>query len=323
MAVLTKRIDDLTKGKSKKGKNEKGKSDKGLIAESFDWDEESVSSKDERTTKIKAFMVIVDDGPSIGKVDARSEVIFTKADESSSMSIPEITSESECETREPLPPLPKLIGAKPAGTSNTLISLADLTLNMADLTLNTSVPKKTKPTSDKMSPTHAIKKKTKTKSLTVPALNSEKKSQASTKNHLQTLIEEVKSLKEHIKVPLDNSPYVSQTGSSKSSKAKKASMIPKPFKDCKHNGFNNHHSYNYEYYPRCEICGSISHEPADCPKKQLNSRIPKIANKRSTKPVVKMDSTPTSLVGFSILVMNDDIDELSCGPSGLTRVRVT
>ncbi|GKE88347.1 hypothetical protein Tco_1565822, partial [Tanacetum coccineum] len=39
MTVLTKRIDDLTKGKSKKGKNEKGKSDKGLIDELFDWDE--------------------------------------------------------------------------------------------------------------------------------------------------------------------------------------------------------------------------------------------------------------------------------------------
>ncbi|GKC63320.1 hypothetical protein Tco_1095918 [Tanacetum coccineum] len=33
MDVLTKRIDDLTKGKSKKGKNDKGKSEKGLIAE--------------------------------------------------------------------------------------------------------------------------------------------------------------------------------------------------------------------------------------------------------------------------------------------------
>ncbi|GJS50926.1 retrovirus-related pol polyprotein from transposon TNT 1-94 [Tanacetum coccineum] len=36
MVVLTKRISDLIKGKSKKGKNEMGKSDKGLIAESFD-----------------------------------------------------------------------------------------------------------------------------------------------------------------------------------------------------------------------------------------------------------------------------------------------
>ncbi|GKC02903.1 hypothetical protein Tco_0994513, partial [Tanacetum coccineum] len=47
MAVLTKRIGDMTKGKSKKGK-------KNLIAESFDWDDECVSSDDEWSTKIMA-----------------------------------------------------------------------------------------------------------------------------------------------------------------------------------------------------------------------------------------------------------------------------
>ncbi|GJU82325.1 hypothetical protein Tco_1284690, partial [Tanacetum coccineum] len=72
MDVLTKRIDDMTKRKSKKGKNEKGKSKKGLIAESFDWDEESVSSKDERITMIRAFMAIDVDEPSVRKADARS-----------------------------------------------------------------------------------------------------------------------------------------------------------------------------------------------------------------------------------------------------------
>ncbi|GJX02261.1 hypothetical protein Tco_0186174, partial [Tanacetum coccineum] len=65
-------IDDLTKGKSEKGKNEKGKSEKGLIAESFDWDEESVSSEDERTIRIRAFMAIAENEPSVGKTDARS-----------------------------------------------------------------------------------------------------------------------------------------------------------------------------------------------------------------------------------------------------------
>nr|GFC18842.1 hypothetical protein [Tanacetum cinerariifolium] len=39
--------------------------------------------------------------------------------------------------------------------------------------------------------------------------------------------------------------------------------------------------------------------------------------------VVKIDSTPTSLVGFNMLVTNDDTYELSCGLSGLTGVRVT
>nr|GEU44069.1 hypothetical protein [Tanacetum cinerariifolium] len=62
MAVLTKRIDDLTKGKS----------EKVLIVESFDWDEESVSSEDERTTMIRAFMAITKDEPSVGKADERS-----------------------------------------------------------------------------------------------------------------------------------------------------------------------------------------------------------------------------------------------------------
>ncbi|GKE02897.1 hypothetical protein Tco_1390880, partial [Tanacetum coccineum] len=72
MAVLTQRIDDLTKRKNEKGKNDKGKCEKGLIAESFDWDEESVSSEDEGTTRIRAFMEIAEDGPSVGKADARS-----------------------------------------------------------------------------------------------------------------------------------------------------------------------------------------------------------------------------------------------------------
>nr|GEY79717.1 hypothetical protein [Tanacetum cinerariifolium] len=61
MDVLTPRIDDLTKGKSKKGKIGKGKSEKGLIDESFDCDEESMSSKYEGTTRIRAFMAIAED----------------------------------------------------------------------------------------------------------------------------------------------------------------------------------------------------------------------------------------------------------------------
>ncbi|GKC70387.1 hypothetical protein Tco_1116270 [Tanacetum coccineum] len=48
MTVLTKRIDDLPKGNSEKGK------------------------KDEGSTRIRAFMAIVEDDPSVGKADARS-----------------------------------------------------------------------------------------------------------------------------------------------------------------------------------------------------------------------------------------------------------
>nr|GEV75363.1 retrovirus-related Pol polyprotein from transposon TNT 1-94 [Tanacetum cinerariifolium] len=111
------------------------------------------------------------------------EVIFTKADESSSILISKIASdsESECETREPLPPIPDIIGAAPAGTSNSLISLSNLTLNMADLSLNTSVPKMTRPTFVKVSPAYVIKIKTKNKSPAVPKSFSDKKVDSSTK----------------------------------------------------------------------------------------------------------------------------------------------
>nr|GEV63152.1 hypothetical protein [Tanacetum cinerariifolium] len=129
IAVLTKRIDDLTKGKSEKGNNEKRKSDKGLIFESFNWDKESVLSEDEGTTKIKAFMEIAKDEPYVRKTNARSSQWVE-------ITIKKITSDSECETQEPLLPLLMLIGAEPADTSDSLMSLADLTLNMADLILN-------------------------------------------------------------------------------------------------------------------------------------------------------------------------------------------
>ncbi|GKA07375.1 retrovirus-related pol polyprotein from transposon TNT 1-94 [Tanacetum coccineum] len=187
------------------------------------------------------------------------EVIFTKANESSSEPAPKITSESEseCDTQEPLPPLPKLIGAKPFGTSYSLLSLANLTLNMADLTLNTTVPKKAKQSADKVSPAYVIKKKTEIKAPSVLESCSNKKADSSTEQLFLTLMEEAQS-------PLN--PL-----------SKKVPRIPKPFSDCKYYGFNDHHSDNYEYYPGCKICGSIAHETADYTMKHLDSRKPRIS----------------------------------------------
>ncbi|GJZ77618.1 retrovirus-related pol polyprotein from transposon TNT 1-94 [Tanacetum coccineum] len=308
----------------------KGKSEKRLVAESFDWDKESISSKDEGVTKVKAFMAIAKEEPSVGKADARSgqwvEITMKKvqrlmpmtdgdkrkhvldytsiylhyvedqrknllnkfnslnqelslynselndlkntkalncslqneitrvnleseslkdeisdlkkvnkkwtsskvtldqllieqvpsniADGSPSEIFPKITSdsESECDIQEPLPPLSKLIGAEPTGTSNSLISLADLTLP-------TTVPKKTKQTTDKVSPVN-VKKKTKTKSPSILDSCPDKKADSSTKKLLLTLMKEVKGLKEQIKTPSDTSLSISQSGSSKSAKHK-------------------------------------------------------------------------------------------------------
>ncbi|GJX13266.1 retrovirus-related pol polyprotein from transposon TNT 1-94 [Tanacetum coccineum] len=272
-----------------------------------------------------------------------SKEVFTKANESSSVLAPEITSDSksECDSQEPLPPLLKLIGAAPSGTSDSLISLSDLTLNMADLTLDTPIPKKTRPFV-KVSPAYVIKKKTE-KSPTVPKPCSDKKADSSTEQLLLTLMEEVKGLKRKIEIPSGTPSLNSQPSSSKATKQKtwfgsykhcgfknhlfddcyskpkcstcrstnhltkehlehvvvkktlsklkaqsplkpspkKAPMILKPFKECKYYGFNDHHSDHCKFYPGCELCGSIAHEPSDCPKKHPNFRRPRIANRQS------------------------------------------
>ncbi|GJZ56972.1 hypothetical protein Tco_0612466, partial [Tanacetum coccineum] len=148
------------------------------------------------------------------------EVVFTKAGESLSKLAPKITSDSEyeCDSQEPLPPLPKLIGASPFGNSESLISLSDLTLNMAEITLDTPDPKKTRP-SVKVLPTYVIKKKTE-KSTTGPKPCSDKKADSSTKQLLLTMMEEVKGLKRQIEIPSGTPPSSTQPSSSKASKQK-------------------------------------------------------------------------------------------------------
>ncbi|GJX73976.1 retrovirus-related pol polyprotein from transposon TNT 1-94 [Tanacetum coccineum] len=281
IATFTKKIDSLSKGKS----------EKGLVAESFNWDEESVSSEDEGVTKVKAFMAIAEEELSIRKNDARSEdhrkkllnkfnslnqelssckseltdlkntkalncslqneiirlnlenesqrdeifdlkrgkkkdtivskeVLFSKAAESPSKTAPEITSnsKSECDIQEPLPPLPKLLGVGPNETSKDDISLADLTL-----TLTTS--DEIKKVFDKRLAVKGRKKKSQPMTSFVPNLSLAKKADSSTKKLILTIVEEVKCLKEKIKIPSDTSPSVSQSGSSISAKGKQRTSI--------------------------------------------------------------------------------------------------
>nr|GEW85761.1 hypothetical protein [Tanacetum cinerariifolium] len=231
-------IDELTKGKNNKGNGNKEKSDKGLIAESFDWDDEYVSLEDERTTKFKAFMAIAKDEPSIGKGkvtldqllskqipgnivkalegkgkrkenNSPKEVIFTKVDVSTSESALMITTDSEddCDNQVPLLPLPKLTGVEPSGASKSLISLSDLITNMVDLTLNTA-SKKVKNSSDKMSQTYVIKKKTEPKHPAAHNSCSDKNALPSTEQLFLTLMEEVKCIKNQIPIPSDTSSSV-------------------------------------------------------------------------------------------------------------------
>ncbi|GKF68028.1 retrovirus-related pol polyprotein from transposon TNT 1-94 [Tanacetum coccineum] len=70
--------------------------------------------------------------------------------------------------------------------------------------------------------------------------------------------------------------------------SRKAPMIPKPFIDFKYYGFNDHHSDKCEYYPGCDICGSIAHETADYTKKPSSiNRKPRIANRQFAEPTEK------------------------------------
>nr|GEV18102.1 retrovirus-related Pol polyprotein from transposon TNT 1-94 [Tanacetum cinerariifolium] len=181
-------IDELTKGKNDKGKGDKGKSDKGLIAYSFDWDDESVSSKDEGTTKFKAFMAIAEEEPSVRKGDARYgqwvEITMKKVHRLLSMT------------------------EEPSGASKSLISLSDLTANMADLTFNTT--KRIKNSLDKVSQTYVIKKKTEPKPQAIQLTSPDKNALPSTEKLLLTLMEEVKGIKNQILIPSDTSSSVSQ-----------------------------------------------------------------------------------------------------------------
>ncbi|GJW23109.1 hypothetical protein Tco_0033731 [Tanacetum coccineum] len=45
--------------------------DKGLVAETYDWDKEKLSSEDDEFISMKAFMALAKDEPSVGKNDAR------------------------------------------------------------------------------------------------------------------------------------------------------------------------------------------------------------------------------------------------------------
>nr|GEW25428.1 ribonuclease H-like domain-containing protein [Tanacetum cinerariifolium] len=121
IAILTKRIDIMFKGKS----------EKGLVAESFDWDEESVSSEDEGVNKVKAFMAIAEEEPSVGKRDARSgqwvKITMKKVQTLLSMTDGEERKHVLDYTHKPLPPFLKLTEVVPNGTSPELISMVDLT----------------------------------------------------------------------------------------------------------------------------------------------------------------------------------------------------
>ncbi|GKC07021.1 retrovirus-related pol polyprotein from transposon TNT 1-94 [Tanacetum coccineum] len=210
---------------------------KGLKAE-IDILTKKIDAMPKGVTKVKAFMTIAEDEPSVGKSNARlgqwveiamkkyvedqrknllskfnslnqelSSCMFTKVDESPSETALEITSDikSECDIQEPLPPLPKLSGAEPIITSADVINFADLTQTLA-------ISKEIKKVPNKRSAVKDPKKKAQTMSPSVPDPIPIWKADSSIEQLLFTLMEKVKGLKKQIKTPSNNSASVSQIG---------------------------------------------------------------------------------------------------------------
>ncbi|GJV66363.1 hypothetical protein Tco_1477191 [Tanacetum coccineum] len=149
---------------------------------------------------------------------------------------------------EPLPPLPKLLGVGPNDSSKDEISLADLTLTL-------TVSDEIKKVPDKRSAVNVLKKKAQPATSTVPDRSLAKKADSSTEKLILTMIEEVKGLKEQIKIPLDTSPSVSQSESFKSTKGKQKTW----FGPWKHRGFRNYLSEDCYMKRTCSTCGFTNH----------------------------------------------------------------
>ncbi|GJW94131.1 hypothetical protein Tco_0173803 [Tanacetum coccineum] len=111
--------------------------------------------------------------------------------------------------------------------------------------------------------------------------------------------------------------------SSKGSTSRNAPLILKPFPDCKYRGFNDHHFDECEYYPGCDICGSIDHETADCTKKlSSNKRKPRIACQRYNEPTGKYskESGPKVVFGDKSSGDTEGYGSVNCNEITFTRV---
>ncbi|GJT90671.1 retrovirus-related pol polyprotein from transposon TNT 1-94 [Tanacetum coccineum] len=323
----------------------KGKSKKGLVVESFDWDEESVSSDDEGVTTFKALMAIADEELSVGRADARSgqwgdlrKNLLSKYNslkqEFSLYKIFDLKKVIEKWTSsrvtldqllidQVLRNIVRALGGK--GMRKDKFSSKEVMFTKYDVSSSETSPEMPFDSDSEVVPL-TVKQKAETK------LSPD----SSTEKLLLTLMEEVKGLKEQIQTHSEISPPTSQSGSSRSAKGKskiwfgtcrhcgfknhltedcyikdkcytcgsidhltkehpkqimvkrtlakvkaqpsqgssrKVSMIPKPYIPCKYCGFNNYHSDECEFYPGCDLCGSITHETSVVYSKESGPKV--------------------------------------------------
>ncbi|GJV35334.1 hypothetical protein Tco_1407811, partial [Tanacetum coccineum] len=108
----------------------------------------SISLTNKGTITVKAFIASAEDELAVGKTDTRFrqwvEITMKKDENSPSETTHDVTSDTKSvnDKHEPLPPLPKLLGAEPIGTLNDVIT-------STEVTQTSTVSDKTKPVTKK------------------------------------------------------------------------------------------------------------------------------------------------------------------------------
>ncbi|GKA35960.1 retrovirus-related pol polyprotein from transposon TNT 1-94 [Tanacetum coccineum] len=242
---------------------------KGLIAESFDWDEEYVSLEDKGSIRIRAFMAIVEDEPSVRKADARFGQ-WVDITIKSKVTLDQLLSEQVPGN------IVKALGGKGRRKENN--ASKEVVFTKADEYSSKPAPEITSDSvtdCDTQEPLPALpkligSKPSEPKVLVVQVSCSEKNASPSSEQLLLTLMEEIKGIKDHIKIPSVTSLSGSQASSSKPSKKrehteqttvkrtsnklknltplkptpKKTSRMSNPSSECKYCGSNKHHPDN-------------------------------------------------------------------------------
>nr|GEU86404.1 retrovirus-related Pol polyprotein from transposon TNT 1-94 [Tanacetum cinerariifolium] len=296
---------------------------------------------------------------AIGKKGMRKEqtllkeVVFTQSNVLTSETNHEIPSDSESEgnTQRPLRTLPKLFGAEPSckrsislpKTTQTTDKVVSVNIKQETETKSPLDPSTKKLLLNLMKEVKGLKEKIQAHPKTSPLTSiSESSRSARGKDKIWFRLCKHRGLKNHLTEDCFKKPKCSTCGSTNhltkehleqtvikrtlaklnaQRSSKKVPMIPKPYIPCKYYGFNDHHSDEYEFYPGCNIYGSIAHETTNCVTKTPN-RKPRVASQRSSKPTVKYSKESGLKVVFGDNSSGDTEGYGSVNCNGITFTKV-
>ncbi|GJY24476.1 retrovirus-related pol polyprotein from transposon TNT 1-94, partial [Tanacetum coccineum] len=237
----------------------------GLVAESFDWDEESVSRKDKGVTMVKAFMAITKDEPSIGKADAG----LGQCVEITMKKVQRLLSMTDGEERKHVLDYTHVDLHYVEDRRKNLLNKFN-TLKQEVSSLNGNIVRalggRGKKKEKKYSKEVVFTKGDISPSKASTNVTFDNKSEDDNQEPLPPFRK--LSRDEPISTSKDVTSLVVLV---------QAAIVSNKTK------FNDH-------YPGCNICGSIAHELADYDKKTASSRKPRVSFQRSYEPTEKMEN---------------------------------